>query len=77
MTLVYILKLDFKVYYTNVRVQKIDGFIFKIFEMIIANFQIEKKPKKAQFFQKTFLLANISIKMVLEIFFLTFNNINV
>lgn len=41
--------------------------------MIIANIRLKNKLKKVQFFLKAFLLANISVKMVLEMLFLTFN----
>ena len=45
--------------------------------MIIATFQVIDKLGKAWFFQETFLLANISIKVILEMLFLIFNNIDV
>lgn len=35
---VYILKLDIKVYHTNVETQKINGFILKTFGIVLANF---------------------------------------
>ena len=38
MTLVYASKLGLKVCFTNVGVQKIDGSIFKTFNMILASF---------------------------------------
>lgn len=34
----YILKLGFKNYNINIKILKIDGFIFKIFKIILANF---------------------------------------
>lgn len=42
----YALKLGFKVRRTDVRAQKIDGSIFKIFRIILASFQIEDKLEK-------------------------------
>ena len=48
-----------------------------MFEMVIAGFQVLDKLNKVRFFQKTFLLANITIKVVLGMFFLTFNNANI
>ena len=54
MTLGYILKLGLKVCSINVKVQKIDGFTLKMFEIVLASFQIEDKLGKARFFQKTF-----------------------
>ena len=38
MILNYALKLGLKVCYTNIGAQKIDGSIFEIFEMVLANF---------------------------------------
>lgn len=73
----YALELGLRVYQTDVRAQKINGSIFKIFEMILASFQVENKFKKAQFFQETFLLANISIKVYLQIPFLTFRDAHI
>ena len=77
MTPAYVLKLGLKVYSTNVGAQKIDGFILKIFEMVLASFQVEDKLEKAQFFQETFLVVDISTKVVLGILFLTLSNADV
>lgn len=57
----YTLKLGLKVRQINVGAQKIDGSILKTFKIILASFQVKKKLWKARFFEKTFLLANISI----------------
>lgn len=73
----YASKLGLKICHTNIKVQKIDGLIFKTFEMILASFQVENKLKKACFFEETFLLADISIEVVLEMFFLTFSNADI
>lgn len=34
----FALKLDFKVYFTNIKAQKIDNFTLKIFKIVLANF---------------------------------------
>lgn len=44
--------------------------------MIIGSFQVEDKLEKAYFFQKTFLVANISIKVLVEMLIFTFSNTN-
>lgn len=44
--------------------------------MVLANFQVKDKSKKAQFYQKTFLVADISAKMILDMLFLTFSNVD-
>ena len=71
------MKLGLKVYSTNIKTQKIDGSILKIFEIVLASFLIKDKLKRARFLEKTFLLANLSIKMVLSMLFLTFSNRNI
>lgn len=53
--------------------QKINGSILKIFEIVLASFRMENKFKKAQFFYKIFLLADFNIEIVLEILFLIFS----
>lgn len=72
--LAYAAKLDLKTCHTNVRAKKIDGFIFQIFEIFLASFQVENELGKTRFFQKTFLLANISVKMLLGMPFFTFSS---
>lgn len=48
--------------------QKIISFTFKIYEMIIARFSIQDKMGKIRFFEKSFLLTNTSIKVVIHIY---------
>ena len=73
----YASNLNFKVYSTNVKAQKIDGFTLKTFGIVLASFQIENKLEKAWFFQETFLLANTSVEVVLGIPFFTFSNADI
>ena len=77
MTIGYALKLGLKVRFTNIGVQKIDGSTLKIFEMVLASFQVKDKFERARFFQKTFLLADFNVKVVLEMLYLTFSNTNI
>ena len=58
-------------------IQKIDGSHLEIFEIVIANYSIKDKLKRVRFFQETFLLTNISLKMVLEILFLSFSKADI
>lgn len=76
-TLAYALKLGFRTCHTDVRAQKIYGSIFEMFRMVLASFQIDNKFEKTLFFNKTFLLAETGMKMVLEMFFLILNNANI
>ena len=70
-------KLSFHIWKTNVRAQKINGSIFKTFEMMIADFQMDDKGCKPRFFQKTFLVANTKFEVILGMFFLKINNTDV
>ena len=77
MTPAYASKLGLQVYHINIGAQTIDGSTLETFRMVLASFQIEDKFRRARFFQETFLLANISAKVVLGMLFLTFNNADV
>lgn len=61
----------------NIGSYKSDKSILNTFEIIITSFQILNKLKKVRYFQKIFLVANINIKIVFEIFFFIFSNINI
>ena len=77
MTLIYIKKLGPQIQKTEIEAQKNDTSSLDIFEIVIAGFQVINELSRVWFFQKIFFLANTSIKVILEIPFLTINNINV
>lgn len=77
MTPSYALKLGLKICQINVRAQKINDSTVKIFGMVLVSFQVEDKLQRARFFQEMFLLANISIEVVLGMPFFTFSNVNI
>ena len=70
----YAAELGLKVQKTDVGAQKIDRSLLKTYNMVIAAFQVFNKFNCSWFFQETFLLANISIEVVLGMFFLTLSN---
>ena len=74
MTPAYAAHLDLKVRVNNVGAQKIDESLLATYGMVIAAFQVVNKLGHSWFFQGTFLIADISIKVVLGMPFLTFNN---
>lgn len=45
--------------------------------MVLAIFSLKDNLERVWFFEKTFLVANISIKVVLEISFFLFNNADI
>ena len=73
----YASRLGFQIYRTDIRAQKIDGLTLKIFEIVLASFQIEDKFRRIRFFQETFLLADINTEIVLGMLFLILSNANV
>ena len=77
MTPAYAKKLGLQTWRTDIRAQKIDESSLDTFEMVIAGFQVLDKQSRTQFFQKTFLLANITMEVVLRMLFLTFSNADI
>ena len=61
----------------NVGTHKINGPWLKTYYMVIATFQVLDKLGYFYFFQKTFLLAKISIKVDIGMFFFIFSNANI
>ena len=62
---------------TDVGAQKIARTLLAIYSMVIAMFQVVDKLGRSQFFQETFLLANISMEVVLGMLFLILKNADV
>ena len=77
MTLGYTSKLGLKFRLTYFGAQKIDGSTLETFGMVLASFQVEDTLGRAWFFQETFLLADLSIEIVLGMPFLTLSNANI
>ena len=50
MTPAYTAKLHLKIWKTNIKAYKIDGFTFNTFEIVLTKFQVENKLDKARFF---------------------------
>lgn len=67
MTSAYIAKLGLAKGINNVNVIKIDDLLLKTYEMATIRFLFQNRPKKIWLFEKTFLLANTNIKMILKI----------
>ena len=77
MTLAYAAHLGLKVKVTDVGAQKIDGSSLTTYDMVIAAFQIVDKLNRFRFFQETFLLADISIEVVLGMPIFSFSNVDI
>ena len=61
----------------NVGVQKIDITILNIYEMVVVVFLMTGKANRERFFEKTFLMANVSPEVVLGMFFLTLSGADI
>ena len=73
----YIQKLGLWVRKTDVGTQKIDGSTLETYGMVIAGFQVQDKFGKARFFQETFLVADTSVDVDLEMTFLSLSKVEV
>lgn len=63
-------KLSLHICKINIGIQKIGNNRLKIYKITIALIQIDNKDGQFNFFEKTFLIANISINVTFGIFFL-------
>ena len=62
---------------TDAGVQKIDGTMLDSYEMIVTTFSMIDNINQARFFERTFLVVNISPAIVFEIPFLTLSSANI
>ena len=74
---VYATKLDLRTRKNDIGIQKINGSYLNTFGIVITGYLVKNKLKKVRFFQKTFLLANIGLEVVLGMLFLTFSRADV
>lgn len=58
----------------DVKTQKIDSNQLEIFGKVVTSFLVDDKDKKLCFLKETFLLANISIDVAFEMFFIILSN---
>ena len=70
-------KLGLSVRPTNVGAQKIDSTMLDIFGMVVIAFSVTDKANQVRFFKETFLVANVSPKVVLRMPFLTLSGADV
>lgn len=63
--------------FSSIDIENINNTILKIDRIIIVLFEMKNKEKKFWFFEKTFLIANFKIVIVLAIPFLNLNNMKI
>lgn len=71
------IKLGFTTQKTSVRSQRINSLPLELYVMVSASFLRQNSLGKIWFFEETFLLANTSMEVILEIPFLSFSNIDI
>ena len=73
----YITKLGLRIRKIGVSAQKINRSHLDTFEIVIVDCLVKNKFERIRFFQKIFLLANISLEIVLKMLFLTFSKADI
>ena len=62
---------------TDVGMQKIDGIMLDTNGIVVVAFLMIDKTNRVKFFEKTFLVANISLKVVLGMLFFTLSSVDI
>ena len=57
--------------------KQIDGTMLNVFGRVVTTFLVTDKANQVRFFKETFLIANVSLEIVLEMPFLTFSGADV
>lgn len=76
-TLAFVVKLGLTILKTSIGVQKIDGLVLETYSMALAYFLLQNSLERVRFFEKTFLLVDINIEMILRIPFVSFDNADI
>lgn len=61
----------------DIDTQKIDRHQLEILDMVIASFIVDDKDGKSCFFEKTFLLVDISMNIIFGMPFLNLSNVKI
>ena len=77
MSQVFTYQLDLDIWKTNVSTQKINNTFLETYKMVVSNSSVVDKDARKRFLEKSFLLANVKLEIVLEILFLIMKNANV
>ena len=61
----------------DVGARKIDGTTLDTYGMVVAAFSVTDKANQVKFFEKTFLVANVSPEVVFDMLFLTLSGADI
>ena len=70
-------RLDLVMRATNVGAQKMNATTLETYGMVVAAFSVTDQANKVRFFEKTFLVANVSPDVVLEMLFPTLSGADI
>ena len=70
-------EIDLFIRVMDIGAQKIDSTTLDSNRMIVAAFLVTDKANRVRFFEKTFLVANVSSKVVLEMLFFILSDANI
>ena len=70
-------KLGLSIRLTDVGARKINGIILDICKIVVAAFSVTNKANQVRFFEKTFLITNVSLEVVFRILFLILSGVDV
>ena len=70
-------ELELSIRLTDVATQKIGGTMLDTFRMVVTAFSVTDKANQVKFFEETFLVANVCLKVVFKMIFLTLSGLNV
>ena len=77
MHLIFAKRLSFVMQFTNIGTSKIDHSTFKIYGITVIAFIVIDQNIKVGFIEKAFLVPNVNLDIVLELFFLILSNADV
>lgn len=75
--LAYTAKIDFTTHKTNIGVQKIEGLVLETYSMALACFLLFNSLGRVRFIEKTLILVNSHVEIILGMLFLPLSNVNV
>ena len=75
--LIFIKELGLLIRLITVKAQKIDGTMLDTYRIVVIAFLMTNKANQIKIFEKPFLIANVSLKVVFGMFFLTLSSANI
>ena len=74
---IFVRELGLSIRLMHIGAQKIDGTILDIFGMVVIAFSVTDKVNQVRYFEKTFLVANVSPKKVFRMLFLNLSGADI